>query len=100
MRNFVYNATYKIICKLNSVRKMTHQSPRQTLNKAFLKLGAIKNEFEKFKINLLNLIQQIDDNETEEFHKNIVTDFLKNTYYSPDFFINTKKSNDFVIYNG
>ncbi|MFM7368742.1 MAG: type II restriction endonuclease, partial [Sphaerospermopsis kisseleviana] len=100
MRNFVYNATYKSLYQLNSVIKMTRQNPRQALNKAFIRAGAIKNEFEKFKVNLLNLIQQIDDNETEEFHKNIVADFLKNTYYSPDFFINTKKSNDFVIYNG
>jgi adenine-specific DNA-methyltransferase len=98
--NFVYNATCKSLYQLNSVIKMTRQNPRQALNKAFIRAGAIKNEFEKFKVNLLNLIQQIDDNETEEFHKNIVADFLKNTYYSPDFFINTKKSNDFVIYNG
>ncbi|MFM6128664.1 MAG: Eco57I restriction-modification methylase domain-containing protein [Sphaerospermopsis kisseleviana] len=96
----MYNATYKSLYQLNSVIKMTRQNPRQALNKAFIRAGAIKNEFEKFKVNLLNLIQQIDDNETEEFHKNIVADFLKNTYYSPDFFINTKKSNDFVIYNG
>ena len=75
-------------------------NPRQSLNKSFLRLSAIRNEFDRFKTNLMTLIQQIDQNENEEFHKNIVADFLKNTYYSPDYFINAKKSNDFVIYNG
>ena len=54
-------------------------NPRQSLNKSFLRLSAIRNEFDRFKTNLMTLIQQIDQNENEEFHKNIVADFLKNT---------------------
>jgi type II restriction/modification system DNA methylase subunit YeeA len=74
--------------------------PRQALNKGFLRIKPIRNEFEIFKRNLITLINQIDENEREEFHKNILTDFLKNTYYGADYLINIKASNDLVIYNG
>lgn len=74
--------------------------PRQALSKAFLRIKPIRNEFEIFKRNLITLLNQIDENEREEFHKNILTDFLKNTYYGADYLINIKVSNDLVIYNG
>lgn len=76
--------------------------PRQALNKAFLRVRPIRPEFDKFKSNLITLLEQIDENENqqEEFHKNLVADFLKNTYYSPEHFININGNNDFVIYNG
>ncbi len=74
--------------------------PRQALNKAFLRIKPIRNEFEIFRRNLMTLISQIDENEREEFHKNILTDFFKNTYYGSDYLINIKASNDLVIYNG
>ncbi|MTJ49892.1 type II restriction endonuclease [Dolichospermum sp. UHCC 0259] len=74
--------------------------PRQGLNKAFLRIKPIRNDFEIFKKNLITLLNQIDENEREEFHKNILTDFFKNTYYGADYLINIKASNDLVIYNG
>ena len=74
--------------------------PRQALNKAFLRIKPIRNEFEMFKMNLITLLNPIDENEREEFHKNILTDFLNNTYYGSDYLINIKASNDLVIYNG
>ena len=54
--------------------------PRKALNKAFLKVKENRAEIELFKTNLINLIDNIKEPETEEFHKNLVTDFLKNTY--------------------
>jgi len=75
-------------------------SPRQTLNKAFLKVKPIREDIETFKTNLIKLIDQINETESEEFHKNLIADFLKNTYYSPSHFINTKGRNDLVIHNG
>lgn len=41
-----------------------------------------------------------NETESEEFHKNLVSDFLKRTYYEPNHFINTKGRNDLVIHNG
>lgn len=74
--------------------------PRESLNKAFLKVKPNRNEIENFKKNLQNLINKINESETEEFHKNLIGDFLKNTYYSNNHFINTKGRNDLVIHNG
>ncbi|MDD2636350.1 MAG: Eco57I restriction-modification methylase domain-containing protein, partial [Bacteroidales bacterium] len=48
---------------------------------------------------LINLLDRINDAESEEFHKNLVIDFLKKTYYDPNFFVNTKGRNDLVIHN-
>ncbi|MDP5017626.1 MAG: type II restriction endonuclease, partial [Dolichospermum sp.] len=74
--------------------------PRESLNKAFLKVKPNRNDIENFKKNLLSLIEKINESESEEFHKNLIGDFLKNTYYGANHFINTKGRNDFVIHNG
>lgn len=74
--------------------------PRLALNKAFLKVKPSRPEIELFKTNLIRLIDTINESESEEFHKNEVSDFLKNTYYSGSYFINTKGRNDLVIHNG
>lgn len=74
--------------------------PRKALNKAFLKIKANRNEIETFKRNLIVLLDRINEAESEEFHKNLVSDFLKNTYYGANQFINTKGRNDLVIHNG
>ncbi|HEY5593182.1 MAG TPA: TaqI-like C-terminal specificity domain-containing protein [Paludibacter sp.] len=74
--------------------------PRIALNKAFLKVKPNRQEIETFKKNLIGIIDTIDEFESEEFHKNLVSDFLKNTYYAGNHFINTKGRNDLVIHNG
>ncbi|MEA5402115.1 TaqI-like C-terminal specificity domain-containing protein [Arcicella sp. DC2W] len=74
--------------------------PRKALNKAFLKVKPNRIEIESFKANLITLLKSISDRESEEFHKNLVSDFLKDTYYKQNHFINTKGRNDLVIHNG
>jgi len=74
--------------------------PRKALNKAFLKVKPNRTEIEGFKTNLVQLLDRTNDTESEEFHKNLVIDFLKKTYYEPNHFINTKGRNDLVIHNG
>ncbi|MEN6502804.1 MAG: TaqI-like C-terminal specificity domain-containing protein [Tenuifilaceae bacterium] len=80
--------------------KLNILKPRQSLNKAFLKVKPNRTEIESFKQNLAKLIDHINEAETEEFHKNIVSTFLKDTYYKENHFINTKGRNDLVIHNG
>jgi hypothetical protein len=74
--------------------------PRKAINKAFLKIKPNRTEIESFKTNLIQLLDRTNDTESEEFHKNLVSDFLKKTYYEPNHFINTKGRNDLVIHNG
>ena len=75
---------------------------RNSLNKAFGKVKPDRESFEAFITNLRRLLEQTETNkaESEEFHKNLISDFLKNTYYSPSYFINTRGRNDLVIHNG
>jgi adenine-specific DNA-methyltransferase len=74
--------------------------PRESLNKAFLKINPLRKDIETFKKNLKNLIAKINESESEGFHKNLIANFLKNTYYSSNYFINTQGRNDLVIHNG
>jgi hypothetical protein len=74
--------------------------PRIALNNAFLKVKPNRPEIELFKKNLISLIDNIDEFESEEFHKNGISDFLKNTYYGTTHYINTKDRKDLVIHNG
>lgn len=74
-------------------------NPRKALNKAFLKVKANRNDIELFKTNLISLLDNINEAESEEFHKNLVSTFLNDTYYKSAHFINTKGRNDLVIHN-
>ncbi|MCF8360535.1 MAG: Eco57I restriction-modification methylase domain-containing protein [Prolixibacteraceae bacterium] len=73
---------------------------RKSINKAFLKVKPNRTQIEIFKNNILNLYDQINESESEEYHKNNISKFLTDTYYSPDHYINTKGRTDLVIHNG
>ncbi len=68
---------------------------RNSVNKAYLRVKPDRSQIENFKKNILSLYDQIDESESEEFHKNIISEFLKNTWYSPNYYtlnhFNTKK---------
>ena len=71
-----------------------------SLNKAFLKLKPSRSEINNFKTNLKRLFTLIDDKESEEYNKNLISDFLKDSYYQQAYFMNTKERKDLVIRNG
>lgn len=80
--------------------KLIELAPRKALNKAFLKVKPSRIDIETFKNKLSRLIEKINEDETEEFHKNLVSQFLRETYYGDKYFINTKGRNDLVIHTG
>ena len=73
--------------------------PQYALNKAFRKVKPNRADFETFKTELATLLEGVKENESEEFHKNLIADFLKKTHYAAHF-INTKGRNDLVIHEG
>lgn len=75
-------------------------NPKKALNKAWLKVKPARADIERFKAHLIRLIDRTDEKESEEFHKNLISDFLKDTYYKDRHFINTKGRNDLVVHNG
>jgi hypothetical protein len=75
-------------------------TPRQALNKAFLKIKPLRNDIDNFKKCLKTLLESIKDEESEEHQKNLLRDFFKQTHYGEEYFINTKQRTDLVIHNG
>lgn len=75
-------------------------TPRQALNKAYLKIKPLRTEVDAFKERLTALLQQANEKESEEFNKNVIATFLKQAFYEPKYFINTKGRNDLVVHNG
>ena len=80
--------------------KLIPQTPKRSLNKAFLKQRPLRSEIELFKTELIMLLDHMDDKESEEFHKNLVSNFLKKAIYQDNYFINTKGRQDLVIHTG
>jgi hypothetical protein len=74
--------------------------PIKALNKAYLKEKVSRNHIELFKKNLQQLLSRINEQESEEHLKNVIADFLKDTWYKDLFEINTKDRNDLVIHTG
>jgi hypothetical protein len=86
--------------------KLTERNPRQSLNKAFLKIKPVRSEIESFTTNLVLLLDKISviesqpKDESEEHLKNDLRDFLRDTYYRDINAINTKDKKDLVIHLG
>ena len=85
--------------------KLITQSPKKAL-KAFLKQRPSESERDKFKNNLIALLDKISviekqpKDESEEHLKNNLRDFLRDTFYIDSNAINTKDKKDLVIHIG
>ena len=80
--------------------KLSVKTPKQSLNRAFLKQRPLRSEIDHFKDNLIKLLGKIDEIEREENQKTHVRDFLRDTYYKETNEINTKDTKDLVIHIG
>ncbi len=80
--------------------KLISNNPKQSLNKAYLKEKVGRIDIEAFKTNFSTLLSKINEKESEEHLKNIISDFLKDTWYKDLHEINTKGRNDLVIHTG
>ena len=75
------------------------KNPKIAIRPSFLKQKPERAEIELFKKEFISLLDNINDYETEEFHKNLITNFLNSVYYKGDHYINTKGYADLVIHN-
>ena len=80
--------------------KLKQLSLKQSLNDAYRLIKPERADIEKFKSNFKLLLSHINLKESEENMKGHVMDFLKNTYYNPNYHIATKGRTDFVIHTG
>ena len=85
--------------------KLQIQTPKKAL-KAFLNQRPSESERDKFKNNLIDLLDKISviekqpKDESEEHLKNNLRDFLRDTFYIESNAINTKDKKDLVIHLG
>ncbi len=75
-------------------------SLKKALNKAYRLVKPKRPEIELFKGNLIKLLGQIDEKESEENVKIHLMDFLKETWYKQEYLVATKGRTDFVIHTG
>ena len=61
--------------------KLIINSPVKSLGKAYLKQSLRREQIELFRANLARMFERIRTDEHEEHLKNIVSDFLKDTWY-------------------
>jgi hypothetical protein len=75
---------------------------KEALNKAYIKARPERAAIERFKANFIALFDGINTNptETEEFLKNLVSTFLKKTWYETEYYINTSARIDLAIHTG
>jgi hypothetical protein len=73
--------------------------PKQALNSKYLKVKPDRESVAEFKANLGRLLDLCDSKKDEEFNKNLLSDFLKKSFYGDRYFINTKENSDLVIHN-
>src|SRR5690606_25196405 len=71
---------------------------KDSLDKAYRLIKPRREDLNKFKQNLINLLSHIGDQHSEENVKIHLMDFLKNTFYHPDFLVSIKDRADFVIH--
>jgi len=72
----------------------------KALHQAYFKQSLKRDDIELFKRNFKRLFERINETESEEHNKNIVSDFLKNTFYKENYEINTAGRKDLVIHKG
>lgn len=80
--------------------KLIEISLKKSLNKAYRLIKPKRPDIELFKGNLIKLLEQIDEKESEENVKIHLMDFLKDTWYKQDYLVATKGRTDFVIHTG
>src|ERR1700685_132660 len=76
------------------------RTPRESLNKAFLKVKPSRDQIESFKAALKVLLAGIEHTESEEHQKNLLIAFFHATHYQHTHFVNTKDRIDLVIHHG
>jgi hypothetical protein len=78
-----------------------HLTPSQALaGKPYRHTAIGRERFDAFCTGLTRLLQQASQPESEEHHKKDLADFLQQTWYQPEHYINTKDRTDLVIHLG
>lgn len=64
---------------------ITFISPKKAVNAAFYRLPVLQTEMDRLKSNFEIYLKSGKADESEEFHKKLIKDFLANTFFSPNY---------------
>ena len=78
----------------------TFTTPKKAISTAFYMLPVLQSDIERLKQSLATYLQSGNPDESEEYHKGLIKDFLVHTWYARDYSINTNGREDLVIYSG
>jgi len=70
---------------------------KDSLSKAFQKQSLKRKNIELLKTELTKLYNYVDDRQDEDYHKNLIADFLKAVYYRDRYIVNVNRKQDLVI---
>lgn len=74
-------------------------TPKQSLLKGYMKQPVSRNEINLFKNKLRVFFSHVNSNESEEFNKNLIMQFLNQTFYAQQgCMVNTYERTDLAIY--
>ena len=77
--------------------KLELLTPAKSLNKAYFKQSLNREQIDLFKSELQKNFKHIDEKQDEEYHKNIISDFLKAVFCKDKYIVNVNKRQDLVI---
>ncbi len=77
--------------------KLQLLTPTQSLSKAYRKQSVSREDMERFKAALQTAFGQMDERQDEEYHKNVISQMLRDVYYKNDYIVNVNKRQDLVI---
>ena len=80
--------------------KFEPQKITESLSRAYQKQSLKRIDIDLFKTELSKVFKHIDPEQDEDYHKNLIADFLKAVYYKDKHLINVNKTQDLVIRNG
>ena len=80
--------------------KLDLLKPAKSLNKAYFKQSLKREQIELFKSELQKTFNHIDENQDEEYHKNVISKLLLEVYCKDKYLVNVNKKQDLVIRNG
>lgn len=70
-----------------------------SIKEPYASLRIYKNKITKFKKNIIEFYDNLDENRREKYHEQIITTFFNKTYYSEKYHIGSKGDIDIVIHN-
>lgn len=84
----------------NLMIRITTQTPQHSLSSEIIRLRPEETYFNRFKENLNQLLQKIDEADREKNQENHIRDFLLNAFYKNHNEVNGKGDTDLVIHEG